>query len=150
LPKLPDFATGSVAPPVEPFRQHLRRFGDDREMPAEAGVVVGTANGTAFAEAFLEAGKGLRHRVGGAVGFEESRSTMDRPSGTPSPFPGWRYAAVIARSTVGHPWRTAPVPSLRLSALSADVRELDGGWGRFAIEETLAADRPTKAFALVL
>jgi aminopeptidase len=149
-PKLPELAASGAAPPVDAFRQHRKRFADDRDMPPEAGLAVAAANGTAFAEAFLESGKDLRHRVDAAAGLEETLTAMDRPSGTPSTFPGWRYGAVIARRPVGHPRRTPPGADVRLTDLAIDVHELEGGWGRFAVEETFAADRPVRALALAL
>jgi hypothetical protein len=149
-PRLPELATPAGNTPAESFRQHRGRFLADREFAPETGVLAGAVNGTGFAEALLEAGKDLRHRVDGTLGFEETLACVDRPSGMPSTFPDWRFAAVVGRRPVGHPRRTAPPPEVRLVDLGVDVRETEVGWGRFAVEETLAADRSIRAVALIL
>lgn len=150
-PRLPELAASAAAAPAEGFRQHRRRFQGDREAPPEAGLLAGGLNGTAFAEALLEASRDTRHRVDASLGFEETLTLVDRPSGSPGAFPDWRFPAVVGRRPVGHPRRTAPAPSVRLVDLAVDVREMEaGGWGRFAVEETLAAERAVSAFALVL
>jgi hypothetical protein len=149
-PRLPELAAAAAAAPAEGFRQHRKRFLADRAAAPETGAFAGAVNGTGFAEALLEAGKDLRHRVDGTLGFEETLASMDRPSGTPITFPDWRFSVVVGRRPVGHPRRTAPAPEVRLVDLGVDVRETDVGWGRFVVEETLAADKSVRAIALVL
>jgi hypothetical protein len=149
-PRLPELAAAAATAPAEGFRQHRKRFLSDREAAPETGAFAGAVNGTGFTEALLEAGKDYRHRVDGTLGFEETLALMDRPSGKPSTFPNWRFAAVVGRRPVGHPRRTAPAPEVRLVDVGVDVRETEVGWGRFVVEETLAADRGVRAVALVL
>ena len=149
-PILPDLAS-PVTAPTEGFQQHGAVFLRDRVAPSVMGVLAGAINGTSFAEALLEAEKAVRHRVDGTLGFEETLAVMNRPLGAPSTFPGWRFAAVVGRRPIGHPRRATPVPALRLVDLAVDLRELDEGWGRFSVEETLAADRSSnRAIALTL
>ncbi len=137
-------------PPSAAWEQHRKRFRVDREMPPEFGVAAGAANGASFGEALLEGSGDVRHRVDGALGFEETLAVLDSPAGLPSTFPGWRYPAVVGRRTVGHARRTAPVPDVRLVDLDVDVRETETGWGTFAVQETLLAERGVRAIALEL
>ncbi len=149
-PRLPDLAAAASAPPAEGFRQHRKRYQSDRQTAPEVGVAAGVLNGTGFAEALLESGRDLRHRIDGALGFEETLAVMDRPPGTPSTFPDWRLATVVGHRPVGHARRTAPVPDFRLTDLGVDVREAAGDWGQFTVEETVAVDRSVRAVALEL
>lgn len=126
-PRLPELAAAAATAPAENFRQHRKRFRADREAAPETGAFAGAVNGTGFTEALLESGKDLRHRVDGTLGFEETLAAMDRPSGTPTTFPDWRFPVVVGRRPVGHARRTAPAPEVRLVDLGVDVRETEGG-----------------------
>ncbi len=149
LPAVGDPAAAADAP-SDAWERHRQSFRSDRMMPPEFGVAAAAANGTSFGEALLAGSRDVRHRVDGALGFEETLAVLDSPSGLPSTFPGWRYPGVVGRRTVGHARRTAPVPDVRLVDLDVDVRETETGWGAFAVQETLRAERAVRAIVLEL
>lgn len=147
----PDLGTFSAAaaPPGEALTKLRQRFGADRLPSPEAGLAAAGPDGRYFA-ALVVAGKDLRHEVDDVLGAEESLSVVERPSGTPSTFPDWRFARAVGRRPVGRERRALPRPHFKLVDVAVDVRETDGGHGLLSAEETLLVERPIRAAALSL
>lgn len=141
-------AAGSAAGGDGALKAALGRFVADRLPHPGVALAAARREKRPYFQALLVAGKDLRHEYDDALGDAETLTVVEQPAGTPVDFPDWRVPRTIGRRAIGRSRRAAPRVDFRLVDVKVDVREDEGGWGRFQVEETILPQRPLSAIRL--
>ncbi len=144
-PDVPRMVEGASLPEVD-LEAYRRRFEDDQLPAPEIGLAAAGKRGRYF-EALIQSTKDIRHSVDEALAFDETLYVVEKPPGPLQGFPDARLVRTAGRRNVEGGPRARPRLAFDLVAIVLDVRERDGEWGSFEVEETLRPLEPLAAAA---